>query len=287
MIRGKTVRSIDELIIAVKKDYMSWRTTTFPWFRGELGNTQEPLLPKLYRKSKNNITHDENQLLQHFRMKAPSLGMLDTPPREHTDEWLFLAQHVGLPTRLLDWTEGLFVALYFALKEKRPIVWMLDPCELNRMALKTMRKDNEFPLTWYSPDRAQPTNHDLAKISYFIKTTDKKPNEIMEGLGLNINLGNYNIRAAWENDEGGTDLPVAIHPTNIHTRMNTQKSVFTIQGKDRRSLSILVDDRILKKYIIDPKCKGELTRDLRMIGITHISINPDLDNLAKELSEVF
>jgi len=45
------------------------------------------------------------------------------------------------------------------------------------------------------------------------------------------NLGNSNISAAWELDEGGSELPVAIHPTNVHTRMNTQKSCFTVQGK--------------------------------------------------------
>ena len=147
MIGEQDVKSLEALILAIRRDYSAWRTTTFPWFRGEPLQIRYPLLPKLYRKPRGRPHHDENRLLQQFRMKAPSLGLMSTPPREHTDQWLFLAQHVGLPTRLLDWTEGLFIALHFALLEKSPVIWMLDPVELNRRASRASLMDNDFQLT--------------------------------------------------------------------------------------------------------------------------------------------
>lgn len=98
MIKSITVKSIEILITKIKENYSSWDTTTYPWFRGEPAVSETPLIPKLYRPRLEKQPHSENRLLQHFRMKAPSLGLMDTPPRDQTDKWLFLAQHVGLPT---------------------------------------------------------------------------------------------------------------------------------------------------------------------------------------------
>ena len=256
---SQSVDSIEEFITRIKSDYESWNTGNYPWFRGE-PESPTPLLPKLYRPLDDQSYHDENQLLQRFRMRAPTLSERPVPLRSgHTDEWLFLARHMGLPTRLLDWTEGALIGLYFPLmqaepkpdRSKKPIVWMLNPVQLNRMSLPGY-KDNEFPLTW-----------------------------------VRGSIANENIRGAWENDVPGLPLPVAVLPTNIHPRMAAQRSSLTIHGKRKQSLNHLVGPECLRGYIINPACYQGLLRDLRLLGIAESSLFPDLEGLANELEQFF
>lgn len=250
----RVIDSIEMFISRTRVDSQRWNG--FPWFRGE-PSVDTPLLPRLYRKKEDGGDHDENRLLQFFRMKAPSLGLGYTPDREATDQWLFLAQHVGLPTRLLDWSEGSLMALYFALVEKEPIVWMLNPIELNNLSLSEEGKVDStyytFPLTWVGDN----------------------------------NIGHLNVRGAWEKDKVGTDLPVAIYPTNIHPRMTVQRSCFTIHGKRKECLNKLIDSAHLKRYVINPSKSEEMMHDLRMLGVSQATLFPDLDALAKDLERLF
>lgn len=69
----------------------------------------------------------EEEIMKRFiRHSTP---LLRTIPDTYI-EWIVLAQHHGLPTRLLDWSQNPLVSLYFALsheKDSESVVYAIDP----------------------------------------------------------------------------------------------------------------------------------------------------------------
>ncbi len=247
------ITSIQKYITSIKAVADKWDPRTTPWFRGEPGEVDTPLLPSLYRLV-NGKRLNENEIVQSFRRMARGFCNYPLPNRDDTEEWLFLMQHQRLPTRLLDWTEGALIGLYFAIEYKAPVVWMLNPDRLNQRTYPEAEIGSNI-ISWIRPNNGK------------------------------INILHENLRGAWELDKRGVDLPIAIKPAYIHPRMAAQKSCFTVHGLQKRSVNVLVPKSVLAKFEIDENAIPEIQSDLRMLGITHTSVFPELEYFAKEIRD--
>ena len=137
---------------------------------------------------------------------------------------------------------------------------MLDPLALNREAIGK----EIFPNTWTAPG-----------LEYF-----KIP---------------FTPRHEWVK-RGTADWgakPVAVHPSFIHARMSAQKSCFTIHGSNNTSLeeqfadSPFLKKGYLRKYIVARDASRRIRNELRVLGISHSMVFPDLDGLSREAKEDF
>lgn len=95
-------------------------------FRG-VSNVKHELIPSLFRrKDLKSINITEENMMWVFRTSAKPL--INRLPDSKL-EWLVIAQHHGLPTRLLDWSLSPLVACFFAiesLSKEDGAIYILD-----------------------------------------------------------------------------------------------------------------------------------------------------------------
>jgi hypothetical protein len=125
-MKTKEIVSLSDYIDYVEKECQK----DYILFRGQ--RADYPLAPKITRiNCRGNLLQCELQMLEKF--KRFSKPHLNRPPTNDW-EWLSLAQHHGMATRLLDWSLNPLAALWFAVE--RPIdkggygvVWIFDAPE--------------------------------------------------------------------------------------------------------------------------------------------------------------
>lgn len=207
------------------------------WFRGHDDVTYS-LTPSALRYSALSNRQKALALMADFKRIA-ELKLRRVPAPEKELEWALIAQHYGLPTRLLDWTESATTALYFAcLKEDRDgLVFLLNPIDLNR-------------LSYPRKPRVLDPEQDSATISSYL------------GMGPQAARSGRN--------------PVAIYPVWNSERIIMQRGVFTLHGKvfslDGRGISSLTAVPILKEF------KSRLRDELQRIGVDEMTLFPELEH---------
>ncbi len=220
-------------------------TRLFPgraWYRGQ-SNSSWNLRPAVAREE-HKAGHEPNRSLNFMRRARTRYR--DCPAQNDLPGWLFLMQHYGLHTRLLDWTELPLVALFFAVTGSEAAdaaIFVLAPHRVNA--------EHGHPAAILLP------HHPHAKklISSAFKTTDS------------------------------TSGVVAILPPEIDFRMLLQRSGFTVHG-DRTPLdSHPRKDQFLSKLTIPQKCRASIRNQLSALGIDRSYLFPDLSNLAQSLNE--
>lgn len=212
------------------------------WYRGH-SDIDFRLLPTIARPPCN--VEAEETLIKRFKQNA--FPFLDGPPAGPW-EWLFLMQHHGAPTRLLDWSDSPLTALWFAIAAARPgdeeqdaCMWALRPIELNVEA------------------RLRPPYH--LDIPLF---------------GEDKELDNYlpdHLQTMTAN------TPAAGIASRQFSRVVAQMGSFTVTGRDQIPLED-IQGNFLTRYVIPAATRSRFREELLAMRITRLTIFPELSNVA-------
>jgi len=224
----------------------SWTldSTKLFWFRGH-SRSDYRLAPTALRYEEDEKRDKALSLVADMRRFVEM--KLDRPPAadDHLG-WMQVAQHYGLPTRLLDWTQNAAVALFFACckdEDADGLVVILNPIELNQ-----------------GVDPRSPRIFNSQRDVHIIE-----PYFTLDG----------RIRRNGKKT-------IAINPTWNTDRIAMQQGAFTLHGSrkfelDRSQASSLLYVPILSEH------KESLLNELQRVGIGEMFIFPEPEHVCAHL----
>lgn len=173
--------------------------------------------------------------------------------------WLSIMQHYGVPTRLIDFTESPYVALYFALEAYNPL----------------LKND----LAVYAIDYNSIMDESLAYISRRDSSFKKNRRDI---IGKQDELFDDVV------DRFSYEVVWITEPLELNARIDRQAGTFLISGDKEKRIENLLSCEMYKnvqmiKFIIPSDMYQNIYALLRKMNINAKTIYGDLSGLAKSI----
>lgn len=86
----------------------------------------------------------EHKMMEEFKWKYPSYEKLNIPKPDEAIEWLSLMQHYGSPTRMLDFSYSMYVALFMAIDGsffQKSAIWAINENVLTAKVFEKYRSE--------------------------------------------------------------------------------------------------------------------------------------------------
>jgi hypothetical protein len=254
-IRASSWSEINDFLYAESWQESLGRFRSSYAFRG-MTDAADDLRTSLMRQL---VSHEhlERPLLRTFRRYAQR----DVVPGDSVWNWLAVAQHHGLPTRLLDWTYSPFVALHFATHnlacyDRDGVVWAIDYVRA------------------------------MASLPPLLQ-------QILKDEGANVFTAEMLSRSAdsLEAFDSLTEQPFVtfFEPPALDDRIVNQYALFSFMSSPSAALDVWLraHSALVRRLIIPAALKWEVRDKLDQANITERVLFPGLDGLSRWLARYY